>query len=680
MSNTNSNDKSECSEIYYIVERFENISEAWAKGIRSRLGIALLIKWEGYSSKDNSWEPVENLSLDHSINQLHALVKKSSMKNSKKKKNLIHKAIQFLEKKKIKFQKKKLLYSIQHKSEINQINHKIEEDVYSKEHNDKSEELNQIMYKRRNMRKERLEISSRNDEKKEKKQTMRQKLPGDLFAFEFQKKNDKEQAQNLICAMLDEADIKSSISQKKITTKKKLIYSPNHANSINDTLQEKLLLKSCPKEIKDISFELDNEIFHNQIEGNIADNNINEIYDQDKRRYSLEIDQQDQKESSLNLELDDEQDNDINNNDNNDDDNDDDKIQKRVLYQPKEYIFSEGKDKHKPENSNTNNLTSNNCIKNEKDDKLMEDNNSTEINEKNHETSQLYDQKMSKNLFAKKYNKKIFKLFHFKNPFKSLETKLTFQNDFLKKCFLSDKKNKNILFTKRDNNKFIKSEEINISDQNNIKCLRERVCQLKSHICHDKSLEQLIEHNCEYYFNIIQNIFQNNSVRKINYIKTNSNLIQNISFKQFIYNQSDLSSDDTSIKIIPSSFYLIKITDQNEICMWEEFNYLENYFKHKKAECLSSANLVKSVFQTNKKIFSCENNKNLINHSYNNNANNNHLHRYGSLKKLEQDNFVNDFHQKSSYKLIQLIEKLETTKDDVNSFDDSFKTYSCEES
>jgi hypothetical protein len=651
MSQRNSSSKSESSDIFYIVERFENISEAWAKGIKSKQGIALLIKWEGYSARDNSWEPVENLSLEHSIDQLYGLVTKSSIRNSKKKKSLIQKAIQFLQKKKDKFEKKRRL-----QSDKSQINHKIEESAFSRDNNAKSEELNQLRYKRQNMETSDPLACSRKEDKGDRIEVTRQKSLSDVFSLELQTKSHKEQAQSLICAMLDEADIKSSVSHKKVFTKQEFVYSPKQKNSIKDTLEEKLLIKSVPKQTKETWFELDSEIFNNPDTDNGTSAVINGV-EQNQRSYSLEKDQQDQRESSLNLDIEEEQDH--------------NRVPKRSVYETKEYTLLTSKEKTETQNKNNNELT-----KVQKEEKLVEDNNSTEINEKTQDISQLYENKISKNLFAKKHNKEIFKLFNFKNPFKSLETKLTFQNNFLKKCFLSDTKDKHILFTKRNDSTFLQSQqiELHLRHQESFKCLRERVSLLKSQITSDKSLEQLIERSCDYHMNCTSDVFQNNTVKKMSYITANSNLIQNISFKQFVYSQTDLPSTDYSIKIIPSSFSLTKVTDRTNICVKEEFTYLENYFKQGKSESYSSANLAKSVLRANKKIFSEENNKNLVN----NNINSNHLHRFGSVKKFEEDDFVNNFHVKSTQKLIHLIEQFERTEIHLDSCSESFKTFSQE--
>lgn len=93
------------SEVFYIVERIEDIMEAKNKSVKSRIGVAILIKWDGYASTQNTWEPIENLNMVNAIEMLDALYRNSKVNDSSRKRLLITKAIQFIQRK-IKREKK----------------------------------------------------------------------------------------------------------------------------------------------------------------------------------------------------------------------------------------------------------------------------------------------------------------------------------------------------------------------------------------------------------------------------------------------------------------------------------------------------------------------------------------------------------------------------------------------
>ena len=67
------NSEKAVSEIFYIVERIDDIAESKIKRVKSRAGVTIFIKWEGYPLSDNTWEPIENLNLVNALEMLEGL-------------------------------------------------------------------------------------------------------------------------------------------------------------------------------------------------------------------------------------------------------------------------------------------------------------------------------------------------------------------------------------------------------------------------------------------------------------------------------------------------------------------------------------------------------------------------------------------------------------------------------
>ena len=86
------------SEIFYIVERIDDIAEAKSKRVRSKSGVCIFIKWEGYSLSDSTWEPIENLNMNNALVMLKGLYRNPKVNTNSRKQILITKAINFVKK------------------------------------------------------------------------------------------------------------------------------------------------------------------------------------------------------------------------------------------------------------------------------------------------------------------------------------------------------------------------------------------------------------------------------------------------------------------------------------------------------------------------------------------------------------------------------------------------------
>ena len=104
MSLSQASDKT-VSEIFYIVERIEDIADAKSRNVKSRAGVSIFIKWEGYPLSDNTWEPIENLNLVNAVDMLEGLYTNPKVNVNSRKRILIDKAVEYIRRKKKRIQK-----------------------------------------------------------------------------------------------------------------------------------------------------------------------------------------------------------------------------------------------------------------------------------------------------------------------------------------------------------------------------------------------------------------------------------------------------------------------------------------------------------------------------------------------------------------------------------------------
>ena len=104
MSETSFSEKT-MTEVFYIVERIEDIADSKNKHVRSKAGVTIFIKWEGYARNENTWEPIENLNLVNAVDMLEALYVNPKVNTNSRKRLLISKAIDYIKRRKKKLEK-----------------------------------------------------------------------------------------------------------------------------------------------------------------------------------------------------------------------------------------------------------------------------------------------------------------------------------------------------------------------------------------------------------------------------------------------------------------------------------------------------------------------------------------------------------------------------------------------
>ena len=108
MSHSSSSSSNEIPvEKYYTVEHLVDIATAKSRQIRSRIGVAIHIKWEGYDDTENTWEPIENLNVIRAVELLQTMYVNPRINASADKRSLITKAIGYMGRKVVRLEKER---------------------------------------------------------------------------------------------------------------------------------------------------------------------------------------------------------------------------------------------------------------------------------------------------------------------------------------------------------------------------------------------------------------------------------------------------------------------------------------------------------------------------------------------------------------------------------------------